>query len=245
MKKKAYGRRPQEAETVIREAIIQLFSLQIAAGLSKKDLHSFALRCVESAVGQAVLTVSEKDQTDVHHIGSILRVWHRETAYLDRNGFPKPLSMSGKAGLRSLAKRHCPSERVDSLLRTLMRTGLIGQSSNGRWTPKSNHAVLPCVTEETYRHIADGVARFVQTVTRNVSVSDKKHALFERSAKVRKFPVSDTQEFCQFVRQQASVFLGAVDDWMEARAEAHAKSRTRKCNAGVFTFAFLDDAYLP
>lgn len=234
-------RRPREAETVIREAIVQLFSLQIAAGLTKKELQQFAAQCVESAAGQAVITIGESDQTDVHHIGSILRSWHREAAFLDKNGFPKALSMNGKTGLRSLAKLHCASEKLDAMLRTLLRTGLIKQTSSGRWIPSAKHAVLPYVTEETYRHIADGVARFVQTVTRNVSVADKSHALFERCAKVRKFPVSDTQEFCDFMQQQATVFLGAVDDWMEARAEAHAKSRTRKCNAGVFTFAFLDD----
>jgi hypothetical protein len=32
-----------------------------------------------------------------------------------------------------------------------------------------------------------------------------------------------------------------VDDWLEARVEASSKSRGRKCSAGVFTFAFLDD----
>ena len=65
--------------------------------------------------------------------------------------------------------------------------------------------------------------------------------LFERSAKVRTFPVSEAAAFREFVDGQASAFLGAVDDWLEARIESSGRRVGSACTAGVFTFAFIDD----
>jgi hypothetical protein len=85
------------------------------------------------------------------------------------------------------------------------------------------------------------VSRYVETVTRNVTTRRKSNTLFERSSKVRAFPISAAEDFRTLVNEQAIAFLAIVDDWLEARVEAASKSRSKKCTAGVFAFAFLDD----
>jgi hypothetical protein len=101
--------------------------------------------------------------------------------------------------------------------------------------------VFPLLNSELLGHLSEGVSRLVETVISNVTTEQKEEMLFERSAKVRRFPVNASTEFREFVKNQAVAFLGAVDDWMETRAEAARGSRGKKCAAGVFTFAFMDN----
>lgn len=230
----------RKADAVLREAVIQLLSLRMRSNSSPKALRLFAESCVHAASLRGQVSKQAVAQADVHHIGSVLRAWHRETRYLTDDGFPKPLTFAGKNGLRQLVIRFCPEMRPDSVLSTLTSANLIGKTSNGRWIPNARFGVMPRFSNEVYEHIADGVSRFVETVTQNVSRPKGEDPLFERSAKVRRFPVSDAAEFRKFVNQQATTFLCAVDDWLEARAESRGKSRAKKCNAGVFAFAFMD-----
>jgi hypothetical protein len=231
----------REAEGIIRQAITQLFAVQLAAGTSLPELQKFALECAESAPANTALSRQTAVDTDIHNIGSVLRSWHREAKYLSNDGYPKPLRINGKGGLRELVCRYYPAKDFDELLLVLKRAKLVNKDSRGKWRPSSKFAVLPRVSAEMNKHIGEGVSRFVETVTRNLVMSAKEKALFERAAKVQKFPVSELAEFRSFVQQQASAFLVAVDDWMEARAEAHDSSQGKKCNVGVFTFAFSDE----
>ena len=66
----------------------------------------------------------------------------------------------------------------------------------------------------------------------------------QQSCKVHRLPKTKASAFRTFVRQQAIVFLTAVDDWLEARVEAPVQKRRKSklCAAGVFTFAYLDPA---
>jgi hypothetical protein len=234
--------KPSEADGIIRHAIVQLFAVQLAAGASLAELRKFALACAESAPTNVGYSRQSAADTDIHIIGSVLRSWHREARYLSADGNPKPLRINGRGGLRELVGRYYPAKDFDEFLLVLKRAKLVKRDSHGRWRPSSKFAVLPRISSEMNKHIGEGVSRFVETVTRNLAMSEKENALFERAAKVQKFPTSELAEFRSFVQQQANAFLVAVDDWMEARAETHESSRGKKCTVGVFTFAFSDQA---
>jgi hypothetical protein len=119
--------------------------------------------------------------------------------------------------------------------------GLLRKTNKDRWLPTRKHAVIPHLTSELLEHLSEGVSRLVETVIGNVTAERKEEVLFERSAKVRKFPVSAAQDFREFIKAQAISFLSAVDDWMESKAELDRNKRGRKCTVGVFTFAFMDE----
>jgi hypothetical protein len=165
-----------------------------------------------------------------------LRTWPK---YLSSDGFPRPLRVEGRNGLRALVSQYFP-QSGDRILSALRAAGLIKEVSKGLWAPTAKHAVFPLLNAELLDHLAEGVSRLVETVISNVTTQRKEDVLFERSAKVRKFPVSAAPEFREFVKCQAMAFLGAVDDWMEAREESAKGTRGKKCTAGVFTFAFMD-----
>ncbi|HTE42944.1 MAG TPA: DUF6502 family protein [Steroidobacteraceae bacterium] len=226
---------------VIREAIVQLFALQLSSGTSLDALRLFALSCVDSASRKTGIDTQEASGSDVQTIGSLLRTWHRETRYLSKDGSPRPLGLSGKNGLRKLVCLYFDPKKFDSVFEGLQKSGLIKETRQKKWIPTGKYGVVPIVSKELLAHLAEGVSRYVETITRNVTTRRKENTLFERSSKVRAFPVSAAEDFRILVNRQAIAFLAVVDDWLEARVEEASNSRSKKCTAGVFAFAFLDD----
>ncbi|MEO8063712.1 MAG: DUF6502 family protein [Pseudomonadota bacterium] len=231
-----------DRKLVIREAIVQLFALQLSAGTSLDALRLFALECVESASKETNVCAQGPAGPDVQTFGSLLRTWHRETKYLTKEGSPRPLALAGKNGLRKLVYSHFDAERFETVFEGLQKSGLIKETGEKQWIPTGKYGVVPIVSKELLAHLTEGVSRYVETVTRNVTTRRKENTLFERSSKVRAFPVSAAADFRSLVNQQAIAFLAVVDDWLEARVEKASGSRSKKCTAGVFTFAFLDES---
>jgi hypothetical protein len=232
------SRKSQKAARIVREAVVQLFALKLAAGASQEELRYFADQCIDRALKKMSAESDRATKTDYHRIGSLLRAWHRETKYLSKEGYPKPLRLAGTPGLNELARRFCSADGAKSVVDSLKRGRLIRQDRSGRWIPNGKQVVVPYVSQAMFEHIAEGVARFVETVTRNITNDDRESSLFERSAKVHRFPHSRLSEFHVFVERQATAFLSTIDEWMEVRADEATKTRGRKCEVGVFTFAF-------
>jgi hypothetical protein len=231
----------QEYEQLVRGALVQLLGLKLRAGTSNQELETFVRECVDEAT--QTIGIGARTQDDVFYAqgyGSVLRTWHRDPSYLSPDGFPKPLAIAGKYGLRRLVERYYQREHYQRVLLSLRNAGLIRERPDGKWFPTKRCAVFPKLNEELLAHVAEAIAKLVQTVTQNVTSVPTK-ALFERSAKVRTFPVDAQPEFRSFVNSQASAFLSTIDDWLEAHA-LPIKARGRKtCTAGVFSFAFIDD----
>jgi len=230
-----------EEKRVLREAMVQIFELQLRLGASVEEAHVLAQSCIRAASRIVLRNSADAENIDVERFGSLLRSWHRQTRYLSREGFPRHLGIEGRNGLRSLVNAHYPRNQFDSVLRSLKLARLIKRDGRGKWFPTTKHAVFPSLTRELLVHFSEGVARFVKTMARNVNTRNRDEALFERASTVSKLPVSAAPEFRAFVNKQALVFLEAVDDWLEGRVEESKRSRERRCAAGVFAFAFIDD----
>ena len=233
--------RSKNRDRVIREAMIQIFALQLRLGASIEELKATARNSIRLASSCAIDGTRDVVSPDVQQFGSLLRTWHRDTRFLSKEGFPKHLGSVGRNSLRTLVYAHYPKEQYDLVISSLRQSRLIRRDSRGRWFPTTKHAVFPSLSDELLAHFSEGVARFIETMSRNVVTQDKDEALFERSSKVRRLPVSAAPAFRQFVNGQALAFLEAVDDWLEGRVEMGKKTKERKCTAGVFAFAFMDD----
>ena len=235
------ARRSNNRDKVIRKAMVQLFALQIRLGASVEEVQAIARTSIRLASGDAIRRSNDVEDSDAHQYASVLRMWHRDTRFLSSEGFPKHLAVTGRNSLRTLVSAHYPRSQFEMVIQSLAQAELIRRDKKGRWFPITRHAVFPSLSEDLLAHFSEGVARFIETMTRNVETRDKREVLFERSCKVRRLPVSARQGFREFVNGQALAFLEAVDDWLESRVDEGRMSRERKCNAGVFAFAFMDD----
>jgi hypothetical protein len=226
-----------KSDEYVEQAVVQLFALKLRAGATETNLRKFADKCLR----QATLSTERGTRTrglDIHRLGSVLRAWHKETKYLTYDGLPRPLRTAGKAGLKSLICRFYPSEKFLEVFESLREYGLIRQGIENTWVPSGKTARIPKIARETLEHVAEGVARYVETVTKNVTAKDESNVLFERSCKVTRLPASEFGSFREYVAQQALAFLSTVDDWLETRNSPKASS-SRICTAGVHTFAYV------
>lgn len=225
-------------EHYIEKAIVQLFSLKLRTGSSLEDLEAFAHKCLKLASR----TTSEKPEyrgLDIHRLGSVLRTWHKDSEYLTFDGLPRPLKIEGNSGLKDLVRKFYSASKFDEVFKRLIETKLIQNYGDDAWIPSGRTARIPQLSHETLEHLSEGVARYVETVTRNVTAKREEDVLFERSCKVTRLPAKEFDAFREYVAQQALAFLTAVDDWLESRSAASKGVGSTHCTAGVYTFAYM------
>jgi hypothetical protein len=218
-------------------------ALKLRSGATMDEVRSLVSDCIDLLGRDSKLTDRGR-VLDIHRLASVLRAWHKETRYLSKDGRPLPLPLKGRLGLSRLIGTYYPEADIALAFETLRRAELIRKHSKDAWMPTQGHVQISENSQETLDHVSEGVSRFLQTVLNNINCRTKSNLLFEQSCKVHRLPKSNAAAFRMFVRQQAIVFLTAVDDWLEARVEApEQKSKKSKlCAAGVFTFAYLDPA---
>jgi hypothetical protein len=227
------------SESYIREAIIQLLSLRLRSGSSVKQLEEFVASCIRDA-SKSVKTADRHQGLDIHRLGSILRTWHTETKFLNKDGLPRPLQRSGRNSMRSLITAYYPSSKADLVFKRLRATGLIKANRRAGWLPTGRHARISQLSFETLEHLSEGVARYVETVINNVTTTNDREVLFERSCKVTRLPSGQFESFRDYVGEQAIAFITAIDDWLESRNAPSDSKASNHRTAGVYTFAYID-----
>jgi hypothetical protein len=224
----------------IKRAVVTMLSLKLRSGSTPLELKRFVDGCLHKAVAEHS-PVEKGEMVWLYQIARVLRTWHLETRFLKTNGRPRPLPLKGRDSLRALVLCHFSPRLVDLVLTTMRRNGLIRRRRSGDWIPTSRYAHTPRPTVELLSHFAEGVSRLAETVRRNTSAKRGGELLFERAAQVSDLPRSEARAFRRYVRAQGMSFLTAIDDWLESRSRHSAKNPKDVCNAGVFTFAFVDD----
>ena len=227
-----------KSDKYLEQAIVQLLSLKLRTGASIETLERFTERCVDQ-VRHTTRNVIENRSLDIHRLGSVLRAWHKETEYLTFDGLPRPLKAEGRSSLKTLIRRFYPAERFEVVFARLVEARLIRTTGTDLWMPSGRTARISQRTHETLEHLAQGVARYVETVTTNVSAQHERDVLFERSCKVTKLPAAHFDSFREFVNQQAISFLTTVDDWLESRNAKSKRPASNTCTAGVHAFAYV------
>ena len=225
-------------DNYVEQAIVQLLSLKFRAGATLEDLRSLVEKCLKQVDRMSRSPIQSRG-LDIHRLGSVLRAWHKDTQYLTADGLPRPLKFDGRSGLRNLVRRFYPAEKFDVVLQRMLETKLVRRNGKEEWVPSGRTATIPQVSHETLDHFAEGVVRYVETVTRNITAKREQDVLFERSCKVTKLPVAKYDAFREFVGQQALAFILAIDDWLENRVSTSSNSRGGTCTAGVYTFAYV------
>jgi hypothetical protein len=239
----ARTKQAKEVNRYIGDAVARMLHLKLKTGTSAEQLRQFVEECLASAA--ELHRVEDVDVGfDLHAIADVLRSWHTRTEFMTSQGLPRPLSTHGKLGLRRLVATHFPPSEVTAVIRVLKESGLLARKGTTSWVPKERHGRIPKATTEILRHLAEGVSRFTETVTRNTQAGRGGDLLFERACKVFHFPRSEAQAFREYVQKQGILFISSVDDWLEARVAQGSSKKKKGCVAGAFCFAFIDDKEL-
>lgn len=180
----------------------------------------------------------------------LLRMWHRDSRYIDSHAKPRPLSLSiGRSSVRSMALKLDPDADTDNLLRFLVSSGLVQEAASGRYLPASEAGAISRSNRFVNEHVTKSVIRFISTVGRNTKLASETDQVIERFAYVSDLDQDSVQGFCDFTKAQGHSYLQVVDDWMEQRRVAKSgrtKGRKKKgVVAGVHVIAYVGDGYAP
>jgi hypothetical protein len=177
---------------------------------------------------------------DERHVGSIslsgdlLRLWHRDSRYIDSAARPKPLYISkGRINLTSALRSLDRSVNASEILQSMKAVGLIRRTNDGRYLPTAESAIIDELHPLLVEHVARSVIRLVSTICRNTDSSGKSLPLIERQAAVSDLDPSESKAFAEFTRTQGMAYLESVDDWLQQHRTRHAASVRSKRVGGV------------
>jgi hypothetical protein len=178
----------------------------------------------------------------------LVRLWTRDSRYIDRDARPKPLSLStGRTSLVSLIAKLDSSVDPHSVVKSMRTVGLLRRLSNGKYIPTAESVTIDRLHPLAVEHVAKSLIRLVTTVCRNTDPKRQDIPLIERYAYVPDLSKAETKAFADFTRTQGMAYLESVDDWLEQRRvrrrklKSHAKERNG-ITAGVHLVAYLGDS---
>lgn len=232
-------------ELLARDLLAATFSALAMTRLKPARVAAITQRSLQAAMRRVGAPQANDAFAEPGTYARALANWYRVAAYLDDQGAPAALPISGPrpsvhALLRSVGVRTTLSQTAERFI----RSGAIVLQSDGRARPVSRAMAYAREPDLALRHLVEGVQRFVQTVRFNTSLKGLQAPMFEQSAIVRELPEAEIEAFRQFVARVGFTTVNTIDDWLESRASRRTRKRTAVAvqPAGVFMFAFSGPA---
>jgi hypothetical protein len=144
----------------------------------------------------------------------VIAGWRREREFLDSEGRPGPLPVSGKTGsFASLVRRFSGDMPLRAVLDELERVGAVRQLDDGR-VELVTRAYIPRTSETDKLHIlGTDVNYLITTIDHNVR-SDRAEPLFQRKVAYDNLPDQALPEFRKLSAQKAQALLEHLDEWL-------------------------------
>lgn len=210
------------------------------AGLSEAAIRAEferSLKQLESLRQSARSEVRGRSRSPGDVSAHLLRLWHRDSRYINGRDFrPRSLPLSrGRNNLRTLIKELDSDANPTEVLQAMRAVGLIRRTTNGRYLPTSNAAILPTLHPWVVEHAVHSVLRLLSTVRKNASSKPGDQPLLERYSYVPDLDPLEVPAFEEFARSQGQVLLDILDDWLEQRRANNKKVRKseRPMHAGI------------
>jgi hypothetical protein len=182
----------------------------VEAGLSRKAVAQELSECAERASRRTPRLMADTQQPVVQLAGA-LRQWWQDPEYVDDDGYPRPLPLTGPGlSVESLVARHVAKDLRHEAIATLRKSVVI--TRKGLWKPQSSRPFVRAFGEEGTRRLQVSLAGVLQTFLRNqLSVSAVGQKNFDRTASVPSFPDALLPELRQRLNRLLMVTLEDVD----------------------------------
>jgi len=243
------------SEVLMNKLMSSILEFLMTSGLKGDEVREMFTEClgkIERRSGLERISAQESRFVGNGNVSAeVIRIWHRDVRFLDREARPKPLRLSsGPRSLGALIKQLDPKADHMQSIRAMRAVGLIRRLPDGRYLPTAESVTIDHLHPLAIEHVAKSLVRLVSTVCRNTDPSRKAMPLIERYAYVPDLSRAEASAFAEFTRAQGMAYLEAVDDWLERRrARRMPKVRQHQegqgIAAGVHLFAYLGDRDAP
>jgi len=235
----------------MKKLVQSVIGFLVRSGMSAAEVRTILSECL-SKEGLAT-TFSMSPTADAQKVGNgdvsaeVMRIWHRDSRFLDQEANPRPLQLNrGANSLIGLVKKLDPSGDAMRSIGVMRSVGLIRRRPDGRYMPTAESVKIDHLHPLAIEHIAKSVVRLVATVCRNTDPRRRAMPLVERYAYAPDMSRKEAMAFAEFTRNQGMAYLESVDDWLEQRRIRSSSAPSRRGKnasvaAGVHLFAYIDD----
>jgi hypothetical protein len=177
----------------------------VLTGLTRKEVHRLR---------QPSMPRDREIAERYNRAARVIAGWRREREFLDAEGRPAALPMSGETGsFMSLVRRFSGDMPVRAVLDELRRVGAITELDDGR-VELVTRAYIPKTSETDKLHIlGTDVAHLIATIDHNLR-SDSTEPFFQRKVAYDNLPDEMLPEFRKLSSEEAQVLLEELDRWL-------------------------------
>jgi Family of unknown function (DUF6502) len=232
-------RAPSAKQSEVKSLLIPVVGILRAAGLNLAEVK-VALESVWTKPKSTDKNLRIDNLENPHSCALIVSTWIRNLSYVNEEGAPRTLRMSGKYGFSALVKVAAPNVAPAAALRTLVRYGNVTTSRDGRI--RLQKSFLKICTESRIAY--EPSARFLEDAADSVRASlGAKSGLpgsarnFWRVAESVRLPANKIPLYLSYANRRSLAFLQEMDDWLEANSPSNqhlGRQTIRKVGLGIF-----------
>ena len=240
-----HGRENDDPHARAEVLLRSLFRALLGAGMSVDAIKTLAERALSSAhracESAAHYQAQRQELDDLAHV---LSVWHTDPAYLDPEGGPCPLHLTGPGpsfeSLTALAMPGIPPNRV---LDQLIRLEGVSVDADGLICALRRELLVRTWDETGFSNWQQSVRRYLDTLEFNYSVPEQ--CRFERASHSERLPAELLPVFNRWVQEQGTDFVQIVDDWLTRHESNDSDDQSDLVRAGVGVYLFVEEAGKP
>jgi hypothetical protein len=158
-------------------------------------------------------------------LARVLSGWHQDAEFIDAQGRPRALPMSGAASLSTLLNRYCGDLPITAVITELEHVGAV-KRAGGYATVKSRYYMPMTLDADALARFGSVVHDLLTTIGHNL-VTAPEAALFEGRATNDRIPAAQLDAFRAFLNERGQAFLEDVDDWLTQHTEPNGQETIR------------------
>jgi hypothetical protein len=196
-------------QSMLDSAMARLLRLYALVGCKRPN----ALGGAQGAIAENETT---KEAIEAIRISRVLQEWYYNPEYLDEDGNPDFIQLTGTRSLAVLLEINGLEDNPAEMAIALKKNGLLEVNQQGHVRPATRVAGG---TKAVRAGVAiRGVLSALNTAERNLSNDDPRDRWLHRTAHVM-LPSSKLSELDELTREQGTNFLFWVDDWCKHQCE--------------------------
>ena len=188
-----------------------------------------------AALVAALEHVRKSEKQALEHIGTsicyldLIATWSRERKFLDSQGRPRPLPLSGPNGFTALVRSTGAKQDTRKVLAVLTRYRNVRRLPNGRVqliSPLFRASAGSRIAFEPIVHFLNDATLTLTHLLRNAGAADP--PLFWRSVESAHVTKANAEKFMDFAKERSLLFLEELDDWLQAHGRSSGSRGSKK-----------------
>ncbi len=217
----------------VRNRPTNMARVAVMTGLSRKEVSR--IRKVEKAEKRQPLSYRNIQ-------AEVLHCWYTNPAYLDRNGRPRALLITGgQVSFSSLIAEVSADVPVRAVLRELLRSGVVMYTHRRKLVPTRREFVPDSVNEKAIEGLQYGLRRLAETVCYNSQPENLGSTRFQRIVHSDQIPMSEVNVVRDSLAAILSGFATKIDDYLTSfhpKKTASKLDKRFKIHVGVGLYYF-------